>query len=682
MKQLITACFILLQVLIFSAIEAQSADMITTDKDTRMKWWRDARFGMFIHWGLYSIPAGEWNDRTDYGEWIRNNAEIPLSEYDKLIKKFKPVKFNAEKWVKMAKDAGMKYIVITSKHHDGFCLFSSEFTDFDVMSSPYKKDILKELADACRKENIRLCFYYSIMDWQHPDYLPRRDWEKDRSIEDADFNRYIAYMKNQLKELVTNYGDIGVLWFDGEWEKTWNHDYGLDLYNYVRNLNPDIIINNRVDIGSMDNSGRIKEGFAGDFFTPEQEVPAKRLTGTDWETCMTMNDHWGFNKNDNNWKSTSDLIQKLADICSKGGNYLLNIGPTSEGTFPDQGIICLGEIGKWMKVNGEAIYGTSASPFSELAWGRCTMKKIGNNTRLCFHVFSWPDAGTLIIPGVANKALKSFLLADAQMSPLKLWQEEEKILISLPSTAPDLYNSVVVLDIEGSPDICNPPVITAESSIFIDNLTVTISGERRELEIRYSTDGSEPTVNSPIFEKAITIDKTSNISARYFRNGKALSSTSFTTFTKVKPWLPLNVKETGQGIKYSFYEGDWEKLPDFSKLTPVKTGTLPNIRLKEAAGVERFGYEFTGYLLVRSNDVYFLTIASDDGSKLFIDGKLVADNDGLHSMIERKGEVPLAAGKHKIKVQYFEKTGSNDLKIFIKSRNLQYQPIPDNMLLY
>ncbi len=245
------------------------------EHDARMQWWREARFGMFIHWGLYSIPAGEWKGRTDHAEWIRTTAQIPLAEYEGFVSQFNPVKFNADEWVRTAKAAGVKYIVITSKHHDGFCLFDSKYTDFDVASTPFHRDILKELADACHRQDIKICFYHSIMDWHHPDYLPRRDWEKDRTTEGADFNRYVTYMKNELRELLTNYGDIGVLWFDGEWENTWNQDYGRDLYAYVRSLQPKIIVNNRVGAARNGMQGLTKEGeFGGDFGTPEQEVPA------------------------------------------------------------------------------------------------------------------------------------------------------------------------------------------------------------------------------------------------------------------------------------------------------------------------------------------------------------------------------------------------------------------------
>ena len=300
-----------------------------------LNWWREARFGLFIHWGLYAVPAGSWNGETNHAEWIRTTAEIPIDIYDKFREQFNPSEFNADEWVKMAKRAGMEYIVITSKHHDGFCLFDSKFTDFDIMSTPFKRDIMKELADAAHKEGIKICWYHSIMDWHHPDYLPRRSWEEDnRPVDGADFDRYVSYMKNQLRELVENYGDIGVLWFDGEWENTWNHERGKDLYEYVKSLQPTIIINNRVDKGRSGMAGLTKEGgYLGDFGTPEQEIPPTGLPGLDWETCMTMNDHWGYNKNDNNWKSSKDLLQKLVDIASQGGNFLLNVGPTVKGLF-------------------------------------------------------------------------------------------------------------------------------------------------------------------------------------------------------------------------------------------------------------------------------------------------------------------------------------------------------------
>ncbi len=359
---------------------------INQKNDQRMKWWREARFGMFIHWGLYAIPAGEWKDQKNHAEWIRHTAHIPIETYDKLVDQFNSVKFNADDWVKMAKDAGMKHIVITSKHHDGFCLFDSKHTDFDVMSTPFKRDIMKELSDACQKQGLKMCWYHSIMDWHHPDYLPRRDWE-DRSAEGAELDRYVKYLRGQVSELLTNYGDIGVMWFDGEWEGTWNHEYGKPLYDLCRELQPNVIVNDRVDKGRQGHSGIVKDNYAGDFGTPEQQIPATGLPGVDWETCMTMNQHWGYNKFDKDFKSTKDLIQKLADIASKGGNFLLNIGPTAEGLFPQESIVRLREIGDWMKVNSEAIYATKASPFKHLELGRCRAVQFSVKVRKISSIF-------------------------------------------------------------------------------------------------------------------------------------------------------------------------------------------------------------------------------------------------------------------------------------------------------
>ncbi|MBN1388858.1 MAG: alpha-L-fucosidase [Bacteroidales bacterium] len=446
MKKTLTPILIFLLVLTYGCVNDSKEDDIAN----RMDWWREARFGMFIHWGLYAIPAGEWEGTTNHAEWIRTTAQIPLETYDELLDQFNPVEFNADQWVKMAKDAGMKYIVITSKHHDGFCLFDSEYTDFDVMSTPFKRDILKELSDACAGQDIVMCWYHSIMDWHHPDYLPRRNWETDRPTEGADMDRYIEeYLKNQLAELTGNYGKIGVLWFDGEWEETWTHERGVDLYNYVRELQEDIIINNRVDKGRQGMQGMTKEGeFKGDFGTPEQEIPDTGLPGIDWETCMTMNNHWGYNKYDDNWKSSEDLIQKLVDIASKGGNFLLNVGPKADGTFPEESIERLKAIGDWMAIYGESIYGTSASPFSSLEWGRCTKKQEGKNTRLYLHVFDWPGDNNITLPAFDNKIIDAFIMDG--MIKTGVERKDGQIIINLPAEAPDEYSSVIILDVKGS----------------------------------------------------------------------------------------------------------------------------------------------------------------------------------------------------------------------------------------
>lgn len=424
----------------------------TLSKEERMEWWREARFGMFIHWGLYAIPAGEWSGKqiAGIGEWIMERADIPVSEYEKLAGQFNPVKFDADEWVRIAKNAGMKYIVITSKHHDGFCLWDSKVSDYDIMdASPFKRDILKELSKACKRHKIKLCFYHSIMDWHHPDaQAPFYPNYNDRNRTNPNFASYVeSYMKPQLKELIDNYGPLGVLWFDGEWIKDWTEPQGKNLYNYVLSLQPDIIINNRVGKGRKGMEGLSKgEDYAGDFGTPEQQIPAKGLPGVDWESCMTMNKTWGYKSYDHNWKSTEDLIRKLADIASKGGNFLLNVGPTAEGLIPEPSVERLAAIGEWMKVNSESIYGTTASPIGEVPWGRCTAKP----GKLYLHVFDWPSDGRLAIPGLLeHKVNKAYLLADKKRTrlPLMLVSQNE-IMVTVPDEAPDRINSIVVLEIE------------------------------------------------------------------------------------------------------------------------------------------------------------------------------------------------------------------------------------------
>jgi alpha-L-fucosidase len=683
-KLIISPLVIFLAVILFQGCQQKKVNYLNEsmkEKTERMAWWEEARFGMFIHWGLYAIPAGEWNGETNHAEWIRTTAHIPLEVYDGFVNEFNPVNYDPEAWVKMAKDAGMKYIVITSKHHDGFCLFDSEYTDFDVMSTPYGKDLLKSLADACHREGIRICWYHSIMDWHHPDYLPRRGWETDRSPEGADYERYIQYMKNQLEELVVNYGDIGVLWFDGEWEGTWSNEYGKDLYNYVRNLRPEIIINNRVDVGRSGMAGLTRSGeYAGDFGTPEQEIPATGLPGVYWETCMTMNDHWGYNKNDKNWKSTGDLIQKLADIASKGGNFLLNVGPKADGTFPEESTIRLRQMGEWMEVNGASIYGTTASPFEQLEWGRCTWKETGEGAILYLHVFDWPEDNLLVVPGIFNDAKNSYLLADIDKKPLKIVRNEDALIISLPDQQPDSINSVVVLKIAGLPDVSHPPAIKADYDIFIDSLIVVLDSDRENVEIRYTMDGTLPGIESTRYDEPIVIYENTTLSARCFRDGKPVSDSTAHTFTKVDPMNPVFPDNLIAGSIARYFEGNWDSVPDFGQLKPLKELITANFVLDSKIKDEYYGFLFEGFIKIDKTGIYRFYTDSDDGSNLYINNLLVVDNDGLHGMQMAFGTVPLKVGYYMIRVEYFEKSGGDDLKVTYQGPGIKQQPIPDELL--
>ena len=332
----------------------------------RMEWWRDAKFGMFIHWGPYAVPAGVHNGEEveGIGEWIMEQASIPVAEYEEYSRAFNPEQFDADRWVQIAHDAGMKYLVITSKHHDGFGLWDSEVSTYDVMDfSPIKRDLLGELKQACDKYDVKLCFYHSIMDWHHPQAqapnYPDYNERDDTTRVNPEFDQYVEnYLKPQLTELVEKY-DPYVIWFDGEWIPDWTHQHGVEMYRYLRELKPSLIINNRVDVGrqGMQGMNDDSEDYVGDFGTPEQEI-LEEGSDLDWEACMTMNDTWGYKKNDNNWKSSEVLIHNLIDVVAKGGNYLLNVGPTAEGLIPQPSVERLEAMGAWLNTNGEAIYDT------------------------------------------------------------------------------------------------------------------------------------------------------------------------------------------------------------------------------------------------------------------------------------------------------------------------------------
>jgi alpha-L-fucosidase len=652
------------------------------DRDIRMAWWRNARFGMFIHWGLYSIPAGEWPGKgSNHAEWIRDTAKIPVDEYERLLPKFNPVKFDAEQWVALAREAGMRYLVITSKHHDGFCLFDSTLTDWDVMSTPFKRDIMKELSDACKKDgHVRFCMYHSIMDWHHPDYLPRRPWEKtDRPEAGADFNRFVAYLKGQLEELCSDKYDPGLIWFDGQWEGTWNNTLGHEIEQHVRSLRPRIIINSRVGraggaygLENTEHGGRM-----GDYGTPEQFIPDD-APAFDWETCMTMNANWGYNAKDHHFKTTKDLLQKLADIASKGGNFLLNVGPTAEGEIPAESVQRLQEIGAWMKTNGESIYGTQGGPFKILPWGRCTMKRQGPTTRLYLHVFDWPKNGVLVVPGIYNEAITAHLLATPG-AKLPVRRDDDALHISLPNSATDAINSVVVLDVAGAPDIADPPTLAAPTSMFMGTMDVTATTTREGATVRYTLDGSDPKATSPEAKGPIAITGTTTLRARTFRGDRAVSPVSSRTFTLSTPRPAAQITRETRGLTAKLYKGEFKTCDELSGLKHVAMETKQAFTL-DRPNEDLYAYTFAGYLDVPRDGVFVLTLASDDGSRLFLGNDLIVDNDGLHSLQEKSAEVALSAGLHPIAVEYFERTGGAELKVFWSGPGVPKQVIPNSAL--
>jgi alpha-L-fucosidase len=335
-----------------------------------------------------------------------------------------------------------------------------------------------------------------------------------------------------------------------------------------------------------------------------------------------------------------------------------------------------------MKVNGESIYGSNASPFKYLEWGRCTQQAIAGGTRLYLHVFDWPETGELVVPGIYNGAKEACLLSDPEKASLEVTRREDAIVITIPEAAPDSINSVVVLDIEGKTDISNPPEITADFNIFVDDIKVTLVSDRENVQVRYTQDGTIPQADSPLAEAPVRLIETTNVSARCFRDGKPVSGTTQATFTRVSPTPAKQIENPLPGIRFAYFEGDWDWLPDFDKLNPVKTSVLPNFNFSPRNQEEHFGFQYTGFIKIPKDGVYGFSTDSDDGSQLFIGDQMVVNNDGLHGMQEKAGVIALATGFHPIRVTFFEKMGGDGLKVYWKGVGMEKDILPDGVLFF
>ena len=439
-------------------------------KEQRMAWYKEAKFGMFIHWGPYSALAGEWNGKQvevgDIAEWIMQRLQIPRDEYREMAKNFNPVEFDAEGIVRLAKDAGMRYLIFTSKHHDGFAMYHSKVSKYNIIDwTAYESDPLRELAEECRMEGIRFGFYYSHReDWDEP-FAYGNTWdfdfdpEKDLAIFEEKYLETKA--KPQLRELLTDYGPISLVWFD---RGIYTEDQARDFAQIVRVLQPQCIINGRI--------GNYGKELLGDYQNLSDNGMPPGGIEEYWETPQTHNHTWGFSKFDTEWKSTAEVVRRLVEIVSKGGNYLLNIGPDGLGRVPQESVDTLTGVGKWVRANGESIYGTTASPFPEIPWGYSTVK----GGTLYLHVFQWPTNGLLQLKGLRNKVIKVATLADPEQA-LSFKQDAGLVEIKVPSKPPDPINSVLVMEIEGTAEV-DPVLVTQreDGGYALDFLSAATEG--------------------------------------------------------------------------------------------------------------------------------------------------------------------------------------------------------------
>ncbi|MFC1764379.1 alpha-L-fucosidase [Planctomycetota bacterium] len=442
-------------------------------KEDRLVWFKEAKFGLFIHWGPYAKLAGEWKGQKlelgQIAEWIMHTFQIPVNEYRDMARQFNPEKFNAQEWVALAKHAGMKYLVITAKHHDGFAMYHSKVSTYNIVDhTPFKRDPMKELAEECRKAGIKFCTYYSHReDWDHP-YAYGNVWDFKTSQTNLDtcddpekFRQYLdEKSKPQLRELLTNYGPLGLIWFD---RGMYTQQQGQEFASFVHELQPQCLVNGRV--------GHYFKELLGDYQNlNDNGMPIGGIEEY-WETPQTLNETWGYSKHDTTWKRPEEIIRRLVEIVSKGGNYLLNVGPTGEGVIPQASVNILQKVGDWVSQNGESIYGTSASPFAETPWGGCTLKE----NKLYLHIFHWPADGKLVIRGLHNHINRAFPLIDKNQE-LGVEQQDGKTLIVLPSEPIDQTCSVIVLDIQGVSDVAPSVVEQLENGIPLNYVKAITKG--------------------------------------------------------------------------------------------------------------------------------------------------------------------------------------------------------------
>ncbi|MDI9410843.1 MAG: alpha-L-fucosidase [Bacteroidia bacterium] len=617
-------------------------------------WWHEARLGMFVHWGLYSVAAGQWDgkDIPGWGEWLLNKIKVDPAVYaSTLMPRFDPVKFDADAWVRAAKDAGMGYIVVTTKHHDGFLLWDSATTELDLSGTPFGqagRDPLRELAQACARHGLRLGLYFSLMDWSDRDYLPRRDWDT-RTTDGASMPRFVDRMHAQVKELTDGrFGPVAILWGDGDWEHsstTWRAE---ELMAAVRAAQPGILINDRWSL-------------PGDYATPENRIPDGALPTRPWETCMTMNGTWGHVVHDHRWKPATDLLRNLVDIVSKDGNYLLNVGPMGDGSFDAPTSERLAALGAWMRTNGEAIRGCGPVACARPAWGRLTVS--ADRRRVHAIVFDLPTDRSITIEGIAGAPASARVLGapDIKVSTRAVGAS---LSITLGDGALDPAASVIVLEWAGEPAIVGTPELIGGDDLFLHETELAFKPPAAG-SIHVTLDATAPTIDSPRYTVPINVQRTTQVRARTFVDGVPAGEV-FEAILRRAEWIPGSDDVPPEpGVSWTLMPGRFERVPTQEPWggAGLVRGTANAIELPSTRSADAFALRIDGFIHCDHAGIHAFTLESDDGSTLEIDGQRVVDHDGLHGPTRMTGKAALDIGWHRFTIRYIEADGGESLKL-------------------
>ncbi len=684
---LIMVCCIMLHSIIFDA-GAEEKEVPTNASPERMEEFNRWKFGMFIHWGPWSQSGigGIWRGRHGKNKKTGKDNWTPKEEVQKCLdlnKTFNPVNFDASKWADKAKKAGMRYVVFTTKHHDGFCNYDTKLTDYRSthsscpFSSDPRADITREVINAFRKAGLAIGLYYSHPDFHHPDGA-WQFWDDNFDPKFAEkypdrWKNWVKFEKGQVEELLSNYGKIDLVWFDIGWPRRLQPD-AVPMLKMMRRLQPDLILDNR------------GTGKYADYKTPEQTIPGKPPKKA-WETCMTLSDGGGFWYKGPNatYKTPLELIYKLAEIASKGGNFLLNVGPKPDGTLPQGEIDGLLGVGEWMKVNGESIYGTRAwTIFNDGPDIRFTRSNDGKYLyAICF---KRPGKKLRLETVRAKEGSKISMLGykgTLGNKSLKWKQDNNALLIDIPAKLQSKQGRPCkhawVFKIEAVKPALRPTIKPKGGVFNRSGITVKMSTKTKNAEILYTLDGSKPIFGSKIYKGKLVLKKSARIRARAFKPGMGLSQIASADFrVGMLDAADLSASDLENGLDYEFYKGKWRRIPDFDTLDPVKTGKKNNFKIEKG---DNFGMRFSGYIKIPNDGKYTFSTRSDDGSKMHIDGYPVVDNDGRRVGKAKQESILLRGGMHKIVVTYIEKKGGEMLRVNYKEPDMKKSvSIPDSML--